>query len=90
MTDQKTQEVKYPATYWRHRRTMSYASLLFGFFFALTALIADYFFEIKGFPIVAFSTVLYLFLIIPIVIYMTGATKEDIEKIKGIIEVMKK
>lgn len=83
-------KINYPATFWLHRRTMSYAALGFGCIFAIVAVIAHYTWEIKDFPIVAFSTVLYLFLTIPIVIYMTGATKEDIEKIKGIIEVLKK
>jgi len=80
----------YPQTWWFHRRTMSYGALGFGCLFAIATLIAYYFFEFKDFPIVAFASVLYIFLIIPIIIYMTGATKEDIEKIKGIIEVLKK
>lgn len=79
-----------PQTYWKYRRGIAFICLAFGIIYALAVVIAYANWQITDFPIVLFSTVFYLFLIIPIIIYMTGAGREDLEKIKGIIEVLKK
>lgn len=79
-----------PQTYWKYRRGIAIACLVAGVIYALAVVIAYAKFEINDFSLVGFSTVFYLFLVIPVVIYMTGANREDLEKIKGIIEVLKK
>uniref|UniRef100_Q31HV2 Uncharacterized protein n=1 Tax=Hydrogenovibrio crunogenus (strain DSM 25203 / XCL-2) TaxID=317025 RepID=Q31HV2_HYDCU len=76
----------FPETFWKHRRALAYISLIFGIAYAIACLFTD----VKGFPIVSLSVVVYMFLALPILIYMTGANREDLTKIKGLIEVWKK
>jgi len=78
-----------PQTYWKYRRGIAITCLIIGAIYALAVIVAYSGWKISDFPIVGFSAVLYLFLIIPIIIYMTGANREDLEKIKAIIEVLK-
>ncbi|WP_373020699.1 hypothetical protein [Thiomicrorhabdus sp.] len=84
------EKIDLPQTYWKYRRSIAIACAVFGFIFALVILFTYDVLTLKEFPVVSFSTVVYLFLVIPIVIYMTGANREDLEKIKGILEVLKK
>ncbi|MBD3611110.1 MAG: hypothetical protein HUJ13_01575 [Hydrogenovibrio crunogenus] len=79
-----------PQTYWKYRRGIAIGCLIAGVIYALAVVIAYAKYDIKDFALVGFSTVFYIFLIIPVVIYMTGSNREDLEKIKGIIEVLKK
>jgi len=76
-------------TYWTYRRRIAFMCLIFGAIYAIGVVVTYAIFEIADFPVVGFSAVLYLFLVLPIVIYMTGANREDLEKIKGIIEAFK-
>ncbi|BBN59296.1 hypothetical protein [Hydrogenovibrio marinus] len=80
----------FPATYWVHRRALAYASLAFGAIYAIACLLVYHFTTVKDFPFVGVSVILYLFLLVPIIIYMTGANREDLTKIQGIIEILKK
>lgn len=79
-----------PLTYWKYRRSIAIWCLIFGASYAIGVVIAYSGWPIDDFPLVGFSAVFYLFLLVPIIIYMTGANREDLEKIKGIIEVIKK
>lgn len=91
MNQEISEQVKaLPQTYWKYRRGIAIGCLVMGIIYALAVVIAYANWQIGDFPIVGFSSVFYLFLIIPIIIYMTGASREDLEKIKGIIEVLKK
>lgn len=87
MTDKA---IDLPPTYWKYRRGIAIGSVIFGCIFALAIMMTYDWLTLKDFPIVGFGVVVYLFLSIPIIIYMTGANREDLEKIKGILEVLKK
>lgn len=87
MTD-KT--IDLPQTYWIYRRGIAIGCVVAGIVYALAIISVYDALELDGFPIVGFSVVVYLFLLIPVIIYMTGANREDLEKIKGILEVLKK
>lgn len=90
MSDQEQLKTNLPATYWKYRRSIAIACLVIAAIFALGVVVAYSKFEVVAdFPLVGFSFVFFSFLSIPIIIYMTGANKEDLEKIKGIIEVLK-
>lgn len=69
---------------------MAIGCLIIGAIYALIVIGSYAFFDFKDFPLASFSAVFLLFLLIPIIIYMTGSNREDLEKIKGIIEVLKK
>lgn len=83
-------DYKLPETYWKYRRSIAIGCVISGIIYALAIVGVYDVLDLKGFPVVGFSVVVYLFLSIPIIIYMTGANREDLEKIKGILEVLKK
>lgn len=83
-------EINLPQTYWKYRRGIAIACLIAGVIYALCVVVAYANFDVKDFPLVTFSLAFYFFLLVPIIIYMTGSNREDLEKIKGIIEVLKK
>ncbi len=79
-----------PQTYWKYRRAIAIACVAIGAIYAAGVVIAFAGWEVSDFPLVSFSVAFFLFLLVPIIIYMTGSNREDLEKIKGIIEVLKK
>jgi CHASE2 domain-containing sensor protein len=82
--------IQLPQTYWKYRRGIAIVCVLIGAIYAAGVVIAFAGWEVSDFPLVTFSVAFFLFLLVPVIIYMTGSNREDLEKIKGIIEVLKK